>query len=508
MEAKQRAMLEVFGEALLTDPKNEHLKEAFDRVRHMLQRDDMGWQLFQGGGGDRFTQQYGLTLEDLRQWNKKIQESVVAAPWVGAGFRRRADYIWQNGIRYGNIPGADGQDTGQGQKNIQKLIDKDGNQFHFFSDSARRAREKGLYSAGINFWVGNDRTKNIEAIPLWQITDEMLEPNGLGYAWAYLREWTEYNLTTGESTKHKRWIFTDRFKEHRVTAIKRKDDPEAILVDQDHVIFDQIANRSMGLVYGSPDALAAWIWNDIAKDATMDGRAMQEALTTFALTAKNPSRDASQDAAIKLANTDGAGNIAVTGATDLVPLASAGKGYDFGSIRFLVAIVAAALDISVIHLTANPGDAGSSYGSAQTLDLPTRLAMEARRAEHVELDKRVLKWMGVKKPDVNFVPYTGGEEVYRAIQALTMELNNGSLTLQEYRDQLDDLMGRPNGEVADYDKIHPVQLAKAIAKAQPKPAPAPSGTGGSSAPQTASPGQGRSTGTGDDSEGGNDIRRD
>ncbi len=511
MQATERAMLEVFGEMLVLDPNNAHVKEAFDKARAMLGRDDQGWQVFRGGNGN-LDDQYGLRLDDLKQWGGKIHEAVVAAPWIGAGFRRRAHYIWQNGIRYGNIPGK----GAQGKKNIQRLIDQPGNQFHFFSKTARRKREELLYAEGVAFWIGNEKTKELESIPLRQIVDTLLEPHGLGYAWAYLRKWSEYNLSTGEWVDKERWYFTDRWVKNRVANIKTKGSNDAIEVDQDHVIFDMHANATTGLVYGSPDALAAWIWNGIARDATMDGRSMQQALTTFALKATTPSKDSGQDAAIKLATTQGAGNTAITGATDLVPLSSAGKGYDFASIRFLVAIVAAALDISVIHLTANPGDAGSSYGSAQTLDLPTRLAMEARRDDHVELDTRVLVWMGVEEPEVGFVPYQSGEETYRASQALILEYAADVYTRQELRDQLDDLHGRPNGTVPEETDGPAIVKARLLAAIEAKNAAAAAKASADAAAkaadaapkQAASPAQGQSNGTGGQSGAANDIRRD
>ncbi|MDF2691710.1 MAG: hypothetical protein K0S65_93 [Labilithrix sp.] len=507
MDATTTAMLEIFGEAMVGDPDPKHLAETWDRVRQIIARDDHGWIEFRGGNGWSDDNQFGLTLDNLKEWGKKIQPAVVAAPWVGAGFRRRADYILQNGIRYGNVPGGPKSPATQGKKNIQDIIDRDGNQFHFFGDAARRQCEHSLYSQGIAFWIGNDRTKDLEAIPLWQITDVFLEPNGLGYAWAYLREWSEMDLATGERKARRRWYFTDRFASKRVGQIKVKGEPEPIEVDQEHVIFDMHANRATGLVFGAPDAVAAWVWNEVARDATLDGRAMQRALATFAMKAQVAGQDSGEATSVKLASAEGAGNTFVGGKDiDFAPLASAGKGYDFTSIRFLVAIVAAALDLSVIDITANPGDAGSSYGAGQLMGLPTRLAMEARRADHVEINKRVLKWMGVAKPDVNFVPFATGEEVYRSVQALTMELTNGAISLEEYRERLDDLMGRPNGTAPAYDKLHPVLLAKATAKAVPKPAPAASGD--ASAPQTASPAQGKSTGSGDQGSAGNDIRRD
>lgn len=514
-DSKTTAMLEIFGEALHApdDAQREMIVEAFDKIRSLIDREDQGWIPLYSGGLTDTESEFGLKLDDLKSWGRKIRESIVGAPWIGAGFRRRQNYIWRGGIRYGSIPSG----GVQGKKNIQAIIDSPGNQFHFFGKAARRAREECLYAEGVAFWIGNEKTKQLTAIPLRQITDQITEPNGLGYAIAYKREWTERNLRTGDSEKKTRWYFTDRFVDQRVPTITTKlsGKTEVEEVDQKHVIFDQIANGSTGLVYGAPDAVAAWVWNGIARDATMDGVTMTQAMATFAFKASVKSPGGAQNAAIELASPQGAGQTAIAGqANDLVPMSSAGKGYDFSTLTFLVAVIAASLDVSVIDLTSDPGNAGSSYNAGELMTLPTRLAMEARRDEHVELDKRVLTWMGVDSPEVTFVPFNSGEEMYRSVQSMVLELDKDSMTRQEFRDRLDDLFGRPNGTVPAEDQRPSVLLAKALAKATPKPAatPADGAQPGetTSTPQTASPNQGRSNGTGGQQGGSasNDIRRD
>ncbi|MDF2506236.1 MAG: hypothetical protein K0Q52_95 [Microbacterium sp.] len=502
-DAHVHALLETFGEAAAESPA---VKEAFDRAMALLRREDQGYiAVYGAGGAQNLDSQFGLTLESLKEWGRKIRESVVAAPWMGAGFRRRYDYIWEGGIRYGNIP-----EPTRGKKNLQEVIDDPENQLHFFGDDARRAREECLYAEGIAFWIGHKGTKSIEAIPLRQITDHLLQPSGLGYAWAYKREWSEVDLATGETKEQVRWYFTDRFEKRRVKEIVPKGGGDPIPVDQDHVIFDMIANGSTGLVYGAPDALAAWVWNGIARDATMDGRAMTQALATFALKASVKSKEGEKNTSLQLATPHGAGSTAVLGqANDLVPLSTAGKGYDFSPLNFLTAIVATSLDIPAIHLTANPDESGS--GASQALDLPTRLAMEARRREHIALDKRVLTWMGVTKPDVTFAPFSSGDQIYRQVQALVLQLDKGAIDIQEFRDALDDLYARPNGKAPKTSERADVLLAKEMAKIEKANAPTPApAADGAALPQVASPNQGRSNGTGgqDGGNASNDIRRE
>lgn len=474
----------------------EVLLESFNRLRGLLAREDRGWvRLFGQDEGVEF----GLTLDDLKDWGRKIRESVPGAPWIGRGFRTRANFIWKDGIQYGNIP-----EPKQGLVNLRDIINRPGNQFHFFAPSARRKTEHRLYTEGIAFWIGNEKSKDLESIPLRQITSQFIDPDGLGTAWAYLREWTHRNPRTGKSTQYKRWYFTDQFKAMRVPYIGAADG-QRIPVDQNHVIFDQHANHTDGFVYGTPDALAAFIWNGIVRDAYMDGRTMTQAMARFALKATASTKQGAENAALQYANADTAGSLAVVGgAGDLRLMDGAGKGYDFTSLGPLLAVVAASLDISKVALAADSGD--GSYAGISSLDLPTRLAMNARRDEHIELNQRVLRWMGPSsfEPDVQFKPFDGGEEAYRIIQGFMLGVQNDLYGLQEARNFVDNVLGLPNGTIPTGDDRPSILLAQAAQ------ATAAAKAASSATPQTASPNQGKSNGTGGQ-QGGNassDLRSD
>jgi hypothetical protein len=499
MTPQRHLLVETVTEALAAmkaqdSGRDAVVSEAFTKIAAILKAEDKGWTPLFGPGDE--DERFGLRLEDLKEWSRKIRESMVGAPWLKRGYGLRSSYIWQNGIRYANIP-----EPTRGKANIQKIIDRPGNQTHFFSKEARKRREGRLYSDGIALWLGDERTKDLEALPLGQITGQLLDPDGLGMIWAYRRQWEERNLTTGKKEPKVEWYFTDQFKDKRPKGGKIRHGEQDEPVSATHVIFDQHANRQDGLAYGAPDALAAWVWNQYVRDGYMDGRTMQQALATIAYKVTNGSAKGAQNASLQFANPQGAGSTAVLGQNDLTPMTTAGRGYDFSSMRELLATVATALDVSVIHLSANPADSGSSYGSALTLDLPTRLAMESRRDEHVELDKRVLRWMGLEEPEVAFKPYDSGEEQYRAAQAIILQGQAGVYSPQEVRNLLDDLYGRPNG------KVPTGTLPWNNAKSTPAP---PGGGAPAEPPQVASPAQGRSNGTGGQQGGSasNDLRSD
>lgn len=478
------------------------LQESFDRLR-MLAREDQEWTSLFGDNGDS---EFMLRLEDLKAWAKKITESVPGAPWIGKGFRARADFVWKDGIQYGNVPSAT-----QGRKNIQKIIDRPGNRREFFGKAARRKREHNLYTQGIAIWKGDDSSHNLETIPLRQITGELLDPQGRGVIWALLREWSERDLATGRSRPMKKWYFAHEFIDKRVLNITGPDGVR-VPVDQKARLFIQHANAVEGYAYGTPDAVAAWIWNAIARDSYMDGRKVTEALTRFAVKATAGSRQAADNVAMQYATADTAGGMAIVGgATDISIMQGAQKGYDFASLRPMLAVVATSLDIPTTLLTSDTGD--DSFASIASLDLPTRLAMQARREEHVELDTQVLEWLGIENPDVQFIPYDAGDEIYRKIQSLALELTNDVITRQEFRDQVDTLLGRASGTVPADAERESYLKAKQLAKAAPKPAPAAAGAPSGqddekTGTSTASPNQGRSNGTGGQSGAANDLRKD
>ncbi|UOE45980.1 hypothetical protein [Agromyces larvae] len=466
----------------------EFLRESFDRVMDLIKREDIGWLKFRGTG--HHDDPLGLSLEDLKKWSGQIRESVVGAPWIGRGLRLRHSNIWRGGIQYKGVP----KGGSQGVRDIQKLIDDPRNQRAFFGKTARRRREGSLYHDGVAFWIGNERRKILEPIPLEQITGQIEDPDGLGEIWAYRREWTKRNLETGKTDQMIRWYFTDQYVEHRVKSIKVVGGKSEI-VDQAHVIFDQHANSMVGMMYGSPDALAAYIWNGIARDAFMDGRTMTQAMATFAFKASVGTPRAGENASMKYADATTPGSTAVLGATqDLVPLASAGKGYDFTSLRALTAIVAAALDVSNAALTADSTDA--SFRSAASLDLPTRLLMEVRRDEHIDFDERVLRWMGAKDAVAYFIPFTDDSDVYRKVQAAVLKWNTGLYSEDDMKAELEAILGNPlAGDVPDGVLLP--NNTKTLAATKPATA---------STASTAAPDQGRSNGTGGQDSSGSDIR--
>ena len=486
------------------------LAEALDGVRAMLKRDDRGWSPYIGA--NRGEHEEGLTLNDLKQWSKNIREGVVAAPWIKRGLALRSSYIWKDDIQYAGVDdeGAKANKGGSGRPSKDQKVARVGlealenpvNISSFFSPPARRRREGLLYHDGLALWIGDDATKEIETIPLTEITEVFTDPDHDDIIWAYRREWTRRQVN-GKYKPMKRWYFVDTYKNRTrpyITTAGEGGKVEREVVEQGFTAFDMHANRLEGWKFGSPDALAAWIWNQIARDLYMDGVAVSEAMQTFAFKVNSSTKKGAENGALAFGNPNGAGSAFVSGnGADITPLSSAGKGYDFSTIREVVSVIAAAIDVSNIHLTANPGDAGSSYGSAATLDLPTRLIMSERRNEHIELEQRVLAWLGLKGVKAYFLTYDDGAEIYRQMQSLTLQYQQGVISPEEYSARAYNILGIPVAPPVPKGVIIPSNTEFPESPMNDAPTNG-GGTGsdadGSTGIQAAAPNQGRSSGTG------------
>lgn len=463
----------------------ERLSEALSNAVLMLRQDDVGWAL-PGGDGDYD----GLDLSDLQKWSSEIRTSLTGTrekapnPHMRNGLMLRHSYIWDGNIHYADVPA-----SRQGKANVQNLIDNSSNKRLFFSPSSRRRREHALYADGLYLVIGENKTHKLRPVSLGEITDthrdKLYENEIVAYRWTR----NEIVGNTVDRKERSYWVFVDWFEGTIPTTINYEGEKEPVL--KTHTAFDLHANRPDGAAFGSPDAIAALVWARIIRDLIMNGVKMQDALAMFAFRATSGTKEGQQAAALELSKAQEAGSTATLGGdNNLTPMSSAGRGYDFGSIGFVVSTMAASLHVSGIALSANTSLAGSSYGAAKTLDLPGRMAMQTRRAEHVEFDERILTWLGAPDATAYFDNYDDATDEYRSVQASMLAWTTGTLTPEGFRQELETIYGRklaggiPPGVIIPNNK-------KSLPPAAPAAPPTPP-----AAIQTAAPNQGKSDGTG------------
>lgn len=436
------------NEERLTELMNaaENLQMQVESMSNLtLMADNRGWMELSGYETD------GPTLYQVQDVSKKLRNLTGLNAHIGRGARARHAYIWEGGIHYDNVPGsARGRGT-----NVQAVINDPVNQAGFFGAAARERQEKACYASGHYFVIGQDATtgrnampRRLYSIPIWQVTAAMVNPDLPSEVWAIRRSWSPDGIVDGANylqpgagAQNHEWVFLNAHIGRRTRTVTYNGGPEP--VSQDKRLFMEVVNAQDGWTWGLPDAVAAFSWADQYRRGLINGIKMQEALATLAFKLKGQSAAGANAAAVKVQNTTAkGGTAAMVDGMDVAALSTAGRGYDFDSLRPVLAAAATAIDISVVSLSSDPGAAGSSYGSGQLLDLPTRLSMEARRSIHVEFEKEILAWLGAPDARVWFQPLVDGAELYRFMQAIVLKWNTGLYTPEQAKSEFEALFGR------------------------------------------------------------------
>ncbi len=486
-----------------------NLELEFERVSERLAGldlalDNRGWTELLGSE----LPDGGPTIDQIKYAAEQLRELTAINAHLKRGNLLRANYVLEGGIHYDGVGGT----QGRGNKNIQPLIDDPQNQREYFGVVARKKRMKARYTDGHVIWIGNDATKTLKMIAFDKITGTLTNPEDSTEIWA-LRIIRQVNKNNADPQLEARWIFLDEFVDKRAGSKTTRNPNSTSIpwnpsgnntqtvrepIDYDNRIFLEVANPTVGWKWGTPDALAAMGWVRQYREFLISGKKMSDAMAMLWGQYKNTAAGA-QNASVQVGSTkQGAGGTAFGGGEYNI-FNTAGKSYDFDAGRPLLAAAATALEISVVALASDPGAAGSSYGSAQTLDLPGRIAISSIRDEIAEFDVRVLKWMGAAKPVAWFDSLLDGEAIYRLLQAEAFYWTFGLRTGEEQKSAMDAIKGVPtsvktkvpDGLMLQNNTKFPGTLSNDTQ---------PSTT-------TASPGQGVSNGSGNNG-GANDLRKD
>lgn len=415
---------------------NEQMKENLERVRHQflrLEYEDSGWKRILGGSG--FGQDsVGLELRDLHTISQKLREEIAGSALPKRANEARYAYTFGKAFMIEGLDDRKPRTRGKPTA-LQSFSDKESARRHVFSDEAKFRMHAATSTDGIYLLVGNDLTREVNSIPISQVANVMTNPDFNDEVWAYLRKWdrTRFNPSTGvqETETVTRWIYTDAFKGTRASKIG--EDP----VDQNSTIIDAVVNRQAGWTFGVPDLMAGQIWNQKYLTMIAYGEQVTETLAYFAAKVKVNSQPGSNNVGLKIGGAGREkGQVVTYGAGNEIDVFStAGKAYDFGSLRVFAGFYAASVGIPLTDLTADPSAAGASYGSAQALQPGARRLIEARRSYWADWYKRVLKWATGK--DYNVAPESIEEiDAYRLAQSNILAWNSGLFHPEEVRPAL------------------------------------------------------------------------
>jgi hypothetical protein len=401
--------------------KNEMLSESYaDMARVMLSIEDQGWSLLglQAPVDDSFT------LEQLHDLSEKLTEKCDGNPLLKRGFGLRSSYVFGKGVSF----------EGFSSRRIENLVNDVANQQALFSPEAMVINERSNFTSGQFFILGDNVSKRLQRIPFKEITGWVTDADDSETLRFIRRSWSRVTIDGLTTTVHE-WYPVDTYETtQRVSVIQKQP------VNYNKTMFPFTVNRRTGSVWGVPDAFAAYPWAYAYNDYLKDGARILKALSMFAWALKSKSKSGTQAAAASIATPSSAGSTAILGADmELASLPRTGNSVDLGNGRPLAAMVASALEVSVVALMSDPGTSGA-YGVAQTLDVPTLKAMQARQKLWELYLARIFRFFGDKKVVVKW-PKMESESSFRQLQSLALAKESGAIWMDEFRasvlDELD-----------------------------------------------------------------------
>jgi len=428
----------------LESSSEEHQIQLEESIRNLdMYLDSRGWTSLYG-----VTESEGPELDQLHEASRRIREMVAMNSWVKNGLKLRTHYVWDGGIHYDleKIPGVK---RGRGV-DVRARMDKQVNKRNFFSQSARELRESALYCDSQVFYVGDDVDYSIRPVAITEITADYRNPDFSDEIWAYRRSWTTFPPGQKTGIVKNEWVFVNAFFDKREDTILYGDKREP--VSKTKRMFGRAVNGQIGWPYGVPDALGGMAWAEQMRQFLISGKKMSDAMAKIWASAKVNTPGGGSNVAAKVGGMTGDGNTAVMGANNsLTPLSTAGQSYDFAKGLPIIAAFAAYLGISAIELTANPGSAGASYGSAKALDISTQKMTKARRQFHIDLDREILEWLGAPADlDIWFDSLLDEDQKYRQDQRLALRGGTGLFTAEDFKKMFAHADGREQlGEIPD-----------------------------------------------------------
>ena len=407
--------------------ENELLRESYaSMAQAVLAFDDAGWNDVSAAANED-----GFALQDLKDAATRIREMSEGNPLLKRGSALRTSYIFGKGVSFGILP-----------TRFQRYVDDQKNQDVLFSSEAQTINERSHFTDGQFFVLGDVATKTFQRIPFAEITAVVTNPDNPEEVWYYRRSWTRKAQDLGGAGNRDQelnvWYPTDTYTPANGRYVARIGD---YAVDAKFRMFASRVNRRAGRIWGVPDAMPAVPWAHAYNEFLKDGSRMLKALSMFAWQLKSKTKTGVTNAAAAIATPGASGSTAVLGADmELSSMPRAGS-VDLTDGRPLGSMVASALEVSVVALLSDPGTSGA-YGTAQTLDVPTLKAMEARQAIWTNFYRRILLFMGVRDPQVNWAKIES-EPSQRLMQALALARETNAIWDDEYRDAVIETLDIP-----------------------------------------------------------------
>lgn len=367
---------------------------------------DPGWM--------RLTAQYEreFTPEGLRQMRAICRVFATAHPLIKRALSLRVAYVWSQGVEIAARANGKKRREQDVHAVVSVFLTDPGNERAFTGGAARERLERCLGTDGEFFPTMFTRPTTgevqVRVVGADEITDIICNPQDRSEPWYYRRVWVQCVLNPDGQTVDQPM---EQF--HPALDYRPKNKPKKfgqIPVVWDAPMMHVKVNDLEGWQRGVPDAYAAVDWARAYKEFLEDWARLVKSLSRFAwrLTAKGSTRQQAKTRLAAAPPRDIHGNPNDVGAAAITPpdqifeaIPKSGATIDSESGKPLAAMIAAALDVPLTMLLADPGQTGAR-AVAETLDQPTELAMGQRRGLWTDVYQRILRFAiteAVRAPD-------------------------------------------------------------------------------------------------------------
>lgn len=397
-----------------------------EQVNDLAMRlDTIGWDPMTGWGNEG----EGLSLEALKHTSEVLTDMVASASLMKRAVQLRHGYVFGRGVTFKNA-----------KPRHERIMESPFNKKALFSIPAYEELMSWRMTDGNVFVLRENGTGETYRIPLAEITGYVTDPMSAERVWYLQRTYTK--VENGKSDRVVEWYPTSDYQGKIAKEITASDGKKQTVNQRYKMVF-MAFNRQPGFTFGVPDGYAAITWAMAYSEYLKNNSKLVKAYAQIAYKASTKSAAGSANIQAQISNPGVAGTATMGQNTDLVPMPRAGSDVNFENGRPLASMVAAALGVSVVALTADPGAAGSSYGSAQTLDAPTILVMVAiQEGWKAFYDEFFRPFQPKEKSDrvsMEF-PSIENDPVYRQIQSLVAVYSLGALFQKEFREAVLDVL--------------------------------------------------------------------
>ena len=426
--------------------QNEVLEESLNDL--IAKANDAFWKPV------NFVQQEGVQLDELKQLSLRLREQEATGSLHTRAVQLMHAYVFGRGMLINKedlVP------------RVRKAIEHPYNKAAVFGPKAKEELVRAMYTDGQVFILRGTGDRVLTRVPIAEVAGFNVDENSPERVWHIKRTW--FN-----GTKHiSKWYPTNDYMLATTPSTRAKsiinEAGKRETVDNTKVLHFTSAGKQIGWAFGLPIGLPAMQWVETYTRFIQNSASLVESYNKIAFKFSQKASQAPATAAAIASAPAQVGGVASMGLADsLTAMPAIGSQVSFQNGRPIAALAASAVGVSVVALLSDPGAAGSSYGAAQTLDLPTIRVMSGWQDVWVEFFRELILGLGATEEtlEVSF-PSIETDVPYRQITSLSQAYQMGGLHQEEYRGSLLSVLDIPNARPVDdlpepdqFNAAHPI----------------------------------------------------